>query len=216
MDNDDSNGTAGKAEPRIDGSGDTTHNATAQMHASLVARHTANALRRRALLAAGTTLVKRDPKDVAGAIALGFVLRGHGLGAADSWRLDGLLGESVDELVQRLTEASRHLPNGDAGAVLVRAIDLAAAELAAKGEYAAWKRRADRYFDEHDGWLAAAAEMRTAGRWRALRMTMGQQDLIRATCALLDIDLPGHLVRGSAHDWLDAARANLRYRGIGA
>lgn len=184
--------------------------------AMLIKRHTANALRRRALLAAGTTLVKRDPKDIAGAIALGFVLRARGLGAADSWRLDGLLSGSVDELIRRLTEAAHHLPSGDAGAVLVRTIDLAAAELTAKGEYAAWKRRADRYFHEHDTWLAADEEMRLTGGWRQRRMTMGQQDLIRATCALWEIDLPGHLLRGSAHDWLDAARANLRYKGLSA
>lgn len=187
-----------------------------RLRATLGARHTADALRRRALLASATTWVKRDPKDVAGAIALGFVLRRRGMGAADSWRLDGLLGETVGEMIARLTAASHQLPDGDAGAVLVRAIDLAAAELAAKGEFLAWKRRADRYFDEHDAWLAADDEMRTAGDWRGLRMTMDQQDLIRATCALLEIDLPGHLMRGSAHDWLDAARANLRYRGIGA
>lgn len=213
MDND--HWSTGIAEHAIDMT-DTAGFAAGAMQASLIARHTANALRRRALLAAGTTLVRRDPKDVAGAIALGFVLRGRGLGAADSWRLDGLLGESVDELIRRLTDASRHLPGGDAGAVLVRAIDLAAAELAAKGEYAAWKRRADRYFEEHDAWLAADEEMRFTGAWRQRRMTMGQQDLIRATCALLEADLPGHLLRGSAHDWLDAARANLRYNGLGA
>ena len=187
-----------------------------RLRVALGARHTADALRRRALLVSGTTWVKRDPKDVASAIALGFVLRRRGMGAADSWRLDGLLGETVGEMIARLTAASHQLPDGDAGAALVRAIDLAAAELAAKGEYAAWKRRADRYFVEHDAWLAADDEMRTAGDWRGLRMTMDQQDLIRATCALIEIDLPGHLMRGSAHDWLDAARANLRYRGIGS
>ena len=216
MENDYINGATGDTGLGFDGARGATQIATEQMPASLTARYTANALRRRALLAAGTTLVRRDPKDVAGAIALGFVLRGRGLGAADSWRLDGLLAESVDELIRRLTDAARHLPNGDAGAVLVRAIDLAAVELAAKGEYAAWKRRADRYFDEHEAWLAADDELRTARRWRDLRMTMGQQDLIRATCALLEIDLPGHLLRGGAHDWLGSARANLRYRGIGA
>lgn len=210
--NDDSE-SIGVAGQTIDMEGDAAGVAS---EALLIARHTANALRRRALLAANTTLVQRDPKDVAGAIALGFVLRGRGLGAADSWRLDGLLSGSVDELIQRLTEAAHHLPGGDAGAVLVRAIDLAAAELAARGEYAAWKRRADRYFSEHDAWLAADEEMRLTGGWRQRRMTMGQQDLIRATCALWEIDLPGHLLRGSAHDWLDAARANLRYKGVSA
>jgi hypothetical protein len=209
-DDSDSTGVAGKT---IDMQGEAAGSVS---EATLIARHTANALRRRTLLAAGTTLVKRDPKDVAGAIALGFVLRGRGLGAADSWRLDGLLSGSVDELTQRLTEAARHLPGGDAGAVLVRAIDLAAGELAARGEYTAWKRRADRYFEEHDAWLAADEEMRLTGAWRRRRMTMGQQDLIRATCALWETDLPGHLLRGSAHDWLDAARANLRYKGLGA
>ncbi|KQS02262.1 hypothetical protein ASG11_15985 [Sphingomonas sp. Leaf357] len=209
---DDSQST-GVARKTIDMQGEVAGSAS---EATLIARHTTNALRRRALLAAGTTLVKRDPKDIAGAIALGFVLRGRGLGAADSWRLDGLLSGSVDELTRRLTEAAHHLPGGDAGAVLVRAIDLAAAELAAKGEYAAWKRRADRYFKEHDAWLAADEDMRLTGAWRQRRMTMGQQDLIRATCALWETDLPGHLLRGSAHDWLDAARANLRYKGLGA
>lgn len=187
-----------------------------RLHEALASRHTADALRRRALLSGDAVWVKRDPKDVAGAIALGFVLRGRGLGAADSWRLEGLLSENVDELIARLTAAACQLPGADAGAVLVRAIDLAAAELAAKGEYAAWKRRADRYFEEHEAWLATDDELRITGRWRDLRMTMGQQDVIRATCALLEVDLPGHLMRGSAHDWLDAARANLRYRGIGA
>lgn len=216
MNIDDNDGTTRTEETTIDMAGNSSGFVPETAHAALIARHTANALRRRALLAAGTTLVKRDPKDVAGAIALGFVLRGRGLGAADSWRLDGLLSEDADELVRRLTEASRHVPSGDAGAVLVRAIDLAAAELAAKGEYAAWKRRADRYFAEHETWLAADEEMRLSGAWRQRRMTMGQQDLVRATCALIETDLPGHLLRGSAHDWLDAARANLRYRGNGA
>ncbi len=187
-----------------------------RLRKALAMRHTADALRRRALLSSDAVWIRRDPKDVAGAIALGFVLRRRGLGAADSWRLDGLLGESAGELIARLTAASHQFPDGDAGAVLVRAIDLAAAELAAKGEYLTWKRRADRYFEEHEAWLAANDEMRATGGWRNLRMTMGQQDLIRATCALLEIDLPGHFMRGSAHDWLNAARANLRYRGIGA
>lgn len=209
---DDSEST-GIARKTIDIEGEAAGSASEAM---LITRHTANALRRRTLLAVGTTLVKRDPKDVAGAIALGFVLRSRGLGAADSWRLDGLLSGSVDELIRRLTEAARYLPGGDAGAVLVRAIDLAAAELSARGEYTAWKRRADRYFEEHDTWLAADEEMRLTGGWRQRRMTMGQQDLIRATCALWETDLPGHLLRGSAHDWLDAARANLRYKGLSA
>ena len=213
---DDKEGTTSTAGGAIDMVGDAAAIAPDASYASLIARHTANALRRRALLTAGATLVKRDPKDVAGAIALGFVLRNRGLVAADSWRLDGLLGESVAELVQRLTHAARQLPDGDAGAVLVRAIDMAAAELAAKGEFQAWRRRADRYFAEHDDWLAADEDMRLTGRWRKLRMTMDQQELIRSTCALLEIDLPGHLMRGSAHDWLDASRANLRYRGVGA
>lgn len=213
MDNDDARSESSISQT-IDMGSDRARFASGAVAA--IARHTANALRRRALLTSDTTLVKRDPKDITGAIALGFVLRGRGLGAPDSWRLDGLLSESVDELIRRLSEASQHLPNGDAGAVLVRAIDLAAAELAAKGEYAAWKRRADRYFAEHEAWLAADEEMRLTGAWRERRMTMDQQDQIRATCALLEIDLPGHLLRGSAHDWLDAARANLRYRGIGA
>lgn len=168
--NDDRHDNAGDAAA-IDISTSIDAPSAEQMRKVLAARHTTDALRRRALLSSDAVWVKRDPKDVAGAIALGFVLRGRGrgrgLGAADSWRLDGLLGESVGELISRLTAAARQLPEGDAGAVLVRAIDLAAAELAAKGEYAAWKRRADRYFEEHEAWL-------------------------------------------------DAARANLRYRGIGA
>lgn len=80
---------------------------TEKLRTALAARHTTNALRRRALLSSDEVWVKRDPKDVAGAIALGFVLRGRGLGAADSWRLDGLLAESVAELVERLNTAAR-------------------------------------------------------------------------------------------------------------
>lgn len=181
---------------------------------ALAARHAADAIRRRMLILDDKVLVKRDPKDVAGAIAMGFVLVGRGLRAADSWRLDGLLCESVEELIERLRAAARHVPDGDAGAVLVRAIDLNTAELAAKGEYASWRRRADRYFAEHAAWLAAEPDLRDAGGWRRLAMTADQQELIRATCALLEIDLPGHLLRGSAHDWLDQHHANLLYRGF--
>lgn len=186
----------------------------ARMRVMLAARHAADAIRRRTLLEQDHVLVKRDPKDVAGAIALGFVLVGRGLRAVDSWRLDGLLGESVDELIERLRTASTHLPNRDAGAVLVRAIDLGVAELNAKGEYAAWRRRADRYFTEHDEWLAADGALRESGEWRFLGMTSGQQELVRATCALVELDLPGHVLRGSAHDWLERKRANLLYRGV--
>ena len=98
--------------------------------------------------------------------------------------------------------------------MLVRAIDLGAAELQAEGIYVAWKRRADAYFEEHAEWLARDLELRENGAWRHRPMTDGQEALIRHTCAILQIDLPGHLLRGSAHDWVERMGANLRYRGV--
>ena len=70
MATDDKEGTTSTAGGAIDMAGDGGAIAPDASYASLIARHTANALRRRALLTAGATLVKRDPKDVAGAIAL--------------------------------------------------------------------------------------------------------------------------------------------------
>lgn len=175
------------------------------------------ASQRRLALQAEHTLVKRDPRDMASAIALGFVCVRLGLRAADSWKLEGLLSERVGSLVERLNEAAAHLGTGEhtGGEALVRALDLGGPELAAQGEFEAWNRRARRYFDEHEQWLEADLELRRSGKWRFKKMSTGQQELIRQTCALFEIDLPGHLTRGSAHDWLSQYKANLLYRGVG-
>lgn len=176
------------------------------------------AVQRRLILQGDHTLVKRDPRDMASAIALGFVLVRLGLRAADSWKLEGLLSEGAAEVVERLQLAERSLgvPHATAGEALVRALDLAPNELAAKGEFEAWNRRAKRYFEEHRSWLAQPAETRESGNWRTKKMSREQQELIRQTCALLEIDLPGDLNRGAAHDWLARHQANLLYRGCGA
>ncbi|MDX3910181.1 MAG: hypothetical protein QHC67_10225 [Sphingobium sp.] len=190
----------------------------AQARDALRARHAEYAIHRRALLQGDHSLVKRDPRDMASAIALGFTLVRIGLRAKDSWRLEGLLNETVDEVVERLLKAASHFKdqNTPVGLVLVRALDLGAYELMGRGEYEAWRRRALRYFEEHEAWLAAEPELRESGAWRDRRMSTDQQEMIRATCALIEIDLPGQLLRGSAHDWLSSFRASLTYRGAGA
>ena len=43
-------------------------------------------------------------------------------------------------------------------------------------------------------------------------MTRDQRWLIRVTCRLRCIDVPGHLSRGHAADWLEAHGANMNYR----
>jgi hypothetical protein len=184
---------------------------TTMMRAALDARHQAYAIHRRDLLRSEQTLVKRDPKQIASAIALGMVLTRVGLRMEDSWRLDGLLSGPVADLVEWIQTAARHLPDANAGDVLVRAIDLKQAELQALGEYAAWKRRADRYFEDHQSWLSVEAQ--NAAAWRDMPMSGEQQHLLRASCALLEIALPEGLMRGTAHDWLRDANANLAYRG---
>lgn len=184
---------------------------------ALAARSAEMAVQRRLILQDDHTLVKRDPRDVASAIALGFVLVRAGLRAADSWKLEGLMSEGVAEVIERLQTAERCLgvPQASAGQALVRALDLAPHELAAKGEFEAWSRRATRYFDEHRSWLALSPEVRESGKWRTKKMSREQQELVRQTCALLEIDLPGNLNRGAAHDWLARHQANLLYRGCG-
>jgi hypothetical protein len=182
--------------------------------AALEARKLEDAARRRTLAKDEYRLVKREPKEIAGAIALGMVLTRRGLRAADSWPLDGLLSGSMSDFMVRAGAIAEALPHLDLGAALVRIIDGSLAELQAAGMYAAWKRKAHAYFAEHRAWLDEDAALRLDGAWRAKEMTAGQQELIRATCAILQIDLPGHLLRGSAHDWIDANGASLRYRGI--
>lgn len=195
-----------------------TVDAAAAALASLNDQGAKLAIQRRIVLQGEHTLVKRDPRDMASAIALGFVCVRLGLRAADSWRLEGLFSETIDEVIERLRVAARHFDGNraSAGAVFVRALDLGSPELAAKGEYEAWHRRALKYFEEHEAWLSLEPEVRNSGSWRVGKMSRDQQELIRQTCAILEMDLPGHMNCGTAHDWLAQFRANLAYRGAGA
>jgi hypothetical protein len=173
-----------------------------------------DAARRRELACDEYRLVKREPKEIASAIAMGMVLMRLGLRTPDATRLDGMMSGSAMDLIARLQRASDALPTGSAGEVLVRAIDLHAAELEAEGIYAAWLRKAEAYFEEARSWLEVGVDFREHGDWRLKSMTPRQRDYLRATCAILQIDLPGDLRRGSAHDWLDRMGASLRYRGV--
>lgn len=157
-------------------------------------------------------LVKREAKDVAHNIALGAVLVRRGLRHADSWKLDGLLSLTAAEFATRFGAAAAALPGKAAGTVLVRVIDEGGDPLCQIGRAAAWRRKMKEYWDEHRGWLQADRELREAGMWRGRRMSTGQAEVIRATCAILEADLPGNLLRGPAHDWIEKNGAIVRYR----
>jgi hypothetical protein len=79
-----------------------------------------------------------------------------------------------------------------------------------------WQRRLATYVEDRAEWLARDEEYRLEGAWRHESMTRGQRWLMRVTCRIRRIDLPGHLSRGDAADWLDANGANLSYREFAA
>jgi hypothetical protein len=85
-------------------------------------------------------------------------------------------------------------------------------DLSARGLYETWARRLAVYDGDRAEWLARDAEFRLEGAWREEGMTRDQRWLIRVTCRLRCIDVPGHVSRGHAADWLEAHGANMNYR----
>lgn len=168
--------------------------------------------RRRALIAPRYKTVVAEPSEIHNKIALGGVLVHFGLSAIDADALAGLLAFWADQVIADMDDLIDTDPSVSFGDAIVTMIDRYDRDLSARGLYETWRRRLAAYDEDRGEWLARDTEYRLEGAWRAESMTRDQRWLIRVTCRLRRIDVPGHLSRGAAADWLEAQGANLNYR----
>ena len=168
--------------------------------------------RRLALIAPRYKTVIAEPSEVHHKIALGGVLANHGLSAIDADALAGLLAFRADQVFGAIDELISADPSLSFGQAIVTMIDRNGRDMSARGQYETWVRRLAAYDEDRNEWLARDEEFQLDGAWRTEGMTRGQRWLIRVTCRLRGIDLPGQLSRGDAADWLEAHGANLNYR----
>lgn len=168
--------------------------------------------RRRALIAPRYKTVVAEPTDLHNKIALGGVLVHHGLSAIDADALAGLLAFWADQVWFDMDVLIDTDPSVSFGQAIVMMIDRHGRDLSARGLYETWLRRLAAYDADRAEWLARDEEFRLEGAWREESMTRDQRWLIRVTCRLRRIDVPGHLSRGDAADWLEAHGANMNYR----
>lgn len=180
--------------------------------ARLALDRAAIAERRRALVEPAYKTVVANPSAMHHKITLGAVMVNAGLTAADADALAGLLAANADEIIADADDIIDTDPFMSVGHVLVGLIDRHDRDLSARGLFETWCRRLAAYQEDRAEWLACDAEHRLEGAWRDLAMTTGQRWLVRVTCRIRQIDLPGHLARGNAADWLEAHGANRNYR----
>jgi hypothetical protein len=187
--------------------------ADADMRIAQLARdRAAIAERRRALAEPDFKMVAATPTEIHHKITLGGVMIHYGLAAEDADALAGMLAHDAVEVLALCQEAIDEEYGISFGSILVAAIDLHLRPLAARGQFETWCRRLHAYQADRSDWLERDEQMRLDGAWRELSMTTDQRWLIRATCRSRRIDLPGHLSRGDAAEWLEANGANLSYR----
>jgi hypothetical protein len=179
---------------------------------ALSKQRAAVAERRRHLIEPAYKTVAANPTDMHHKIGLGAVLVHAGMRAYDADALAGLLASNGHHMLALGDELVDEDPGASLGTILTRLLDAQERELAARGLFATWRRRLDAYGDDRAEWLARDEEFRLEGAWREAPMTSGQRWLVRVTCRVRHLDLPGDLLRGEAADWLDANGANLNYR----
>ncbi len=167
--------------------------------------------RRRALVEPAYKTVIANPSQLHHKITIGAVCTNEGMAAGDADALAGLLALSATEFADRITIAAKANPTMHAGRLIVSMLDTCARELSAKGLFETWQRRLSIYAEDRAEWLARDEEFRLNGLWRLEAMTTNQRWLVRVTCQILRIDLPGDLSRGDAADWLSRNGANLNY-----
>lgn len=169
------------------------------------------AARQRALSEPVHKVVVATPSAMHHKIALGAVMVAAGFQAADADALAGLLHSPVARLRDGLASLAGDDLDRPAGQALAELIDTSARELEARGLYASWERRLQLYAEDRAEWLKRDLEFRLEGSWRQAPMTSGQRWLIRVTCRVLRLPMPGHILRGQAADWLESHGANLNY-----
>lgn len=178
----------------------------------LAADRALTAERRRALVAPAYKTVVAEPAQVHHKIALGASLVAAGLAATDADAVAGLLAADALQVLADAEVLIGAEPSLSFGQALVRLVDLHHRELTGRGLYETWCRRLAAYEEDRAAWLARDEQFRLEGAWRREPTTAGQRWLVRVTCRVTGIDLPGHLARGDAADWLAAHGANVSYR----
>ena len=168
--------------------------------------------RRRALIEPVYKTVVANPTDLHHKITLGAVLVNIGLVASDADAVAGLLASYADQVIGDCETAVEPDPLASFGTALVRVIDLHEREMTGQGLFVSWARRLALYQEDRAEWLARDVAFQLEGAWRQESMTRGQRWLVRVTCRIRHFDLPGHLSRGDAAEWLEAHGANVNYR----
>lgn len=168
--------------------------------------------RRRALVEPRYKTVLAEPREAHNKFALGGVLTALGLSGLDADALAGLLASNADQAMADMDEVIDRDPFMTLGTAMIAVLDIHDRDLTARGLHETWRRRLAIYEQDRAEWLALDAEYRMDGMWREADMTRHQRWLIRVTCRLRAIDVPGHLSRGDAADWLDTHGANMNYR----
>lgn len=167
--------------------------------------------RRRALAEPSHKVVVANPSAMHHKTTLGGVLLNEGFQAADADALAGLFSIEARDFGSRFAIASEGRSDARSGEIIADLLDINNRELAALGLFAEWQRRLALYLEDRAEWLTRDEEFRLNGAWREAAMTADQRWLIRVTCRVLRIGMPGHLLRGQAADWLEDHGANLNY-----
>lgn len=175
------------------------------------AQRAAIAERRRTLMEPVEKLVVANPTSMHHKITLGGVMINAGFQAADADALAGLLDLDAVALAARIHEAAAGQGIKNAASVIADLLDTDHRELAARGLFLTWRKKLALYLEDRAEWLARDEEFRLHGEWRNAEMTADQRWLIRVTCRILRMAMPGHLLRGQAADWLEAHGANLSF-----
>ena len=171
---------------------------------------------RKAVLLSSTSVVAIEPHHDYHSYACGRDWVVHGGRADDAFALMGLHSLPVEEFCGLLMAAAEDKTGNDRHLVRLQLeiVGKHRDRLDARGRYVSWRRRWAAYRERVEEWEAEPEEERRHGHWRTRHMTSGQRELIGDTARLLDIPVPGDLVRGNAHDWLDANGANLVFRRV--
>jgi len=142
---------------------------------------------------------------------LGADLYYTGLTADDSLAWLGLMALGPAGLAERLLEMAENYPRAYVGRLWPFLISIDRKALEALGQRVLWQREWARYDAAQKSWEARVASG-ASDDWRELPMTAGQRDLVQNTAVYLNILFPPGLLRGTAHDWLQANRANVKFK----
>lgn len=171
---------------------------------------------RKALLRASTGIVAVEPHHDYHSYACGRDWVVNGARADDAFALMGLHSLPPERYCELILEAAQG-KSGNTRYIVrleLEIVDRHRDGLDARGRFVSWRRRWTAYWDRVAEWEAEPEEERRHGHWRTRHITSGQRQLIADTARLLDVQMPGDVDRGGAHDWLAIYGANVVYRDV--